>query len=1060
MQRTPKHSLKSRLAALLPFLFRLHAKTRRAVRNLRSLGGFDAKFYRSQLPAGFVVFDPIMHYWVSGREAGLRPHPYTAFEAGRGVQPRIIFYSAEPETPGHAYRVKMMAEAFTAGGCEVCVIGPAQAGTVLPVFERDSVLIIWRAPWDKKIAALTDAARHAGAKIVFDVDDLMFDPKLAKIEVIDGIRTQGLQEDGIAEFYRRVRHTLRVADFCTCPTRTLATAMRRHHRPVTVLPNGFDEATLIRSRKAATSRCAQPRDGRIRLGYAGGSRTHQRDFARAAGAVARVLREHPECLLVLFRLRKADGDVPYLNVAEFPELSGLESQIEWRDLVPLAAVPDELARFDINLAPLETGNPFCEAKSELKYFEAALVNVPTVASPTVPFVEAIRHGETGFLAADEAAWHAALTRLVREPELRASVARNAFFDVLWRYGPERRAESVAAFLEQMLGDFRAAARSFELDVRRKAAPRRPLPEVPDFEVITEAGARAQSDVAVIVPLYNYAQFVEEALDSVRLQSLASKELIIIDDCSTDDSLEVARRWISKHGSALRYVALLQNRTNSGLALTRNAGFAFAEARYILPLDADNMLQPQCLERCLAALTESGAQMAFASILQFGEKKAALSSTFWRPARFAGGNYIDAMALMRKSAWCAVGGYRRMRTMGWEDFEMWCRFAEEGFWGAWVPEQLALYRVHGVSMIQVAKSADEKRRNLVAEIRELHPWVDDAALEKIWTEEPAEEEDESKVAHPQKIAPAKTPDTVIVPEKKVAPAENPAAASRTSPRPRGRARLEALVPLLRCPRSGRPLRLISDEWLETDDGAQRWPVKDWHPVFFGEVGETRVFSDAHLSNPVPGAALALAENAAGPVLNISAGGSHTWLPNLIELETAIFRNTDVVGDGHALPFADGVFDAVLAINAFEHYRAPDKAVAEILRVLKPGGTVFIHTAFLQPLHEPPWHFFNCTKFGLLEWFAPFSSVEVIVSENFNPIYSLSWQASDLLAVMSAERGDKAAKRVGALTLDRLATFWRDAKVRGDKSWEDFRLLSQPSQERLAAGFQLIARKPQE
>jgi hypothetical protein len=60
----------------------------------------------------------------------------------------------------------------------------------------------------------------------------------------------------------------------------------------------------------------------------------------------------------------------------------------------------------------------------------------------------------------------------------------------------------------------------------------------------------------------------------------------------------------------------------------------------------------------------------------------------------------------------------------------------------------------------------------------------------------------------------------------------------------------------------------------------------------------------------------------------------------------------------------------------------------LRVLKPGGHVFIHTAFLPPLHEPPWHFFNCTKFGLQQW--SFEIVSLQVSENFNPIYALAWR----------------------------------------------------------------------
>ena len=999
------------------------------------MGGFDSQFYVSQLPPGSWVFDPIVHYWMVGRELGLKPHPYTAFGGGAAVKRRVIFFSAEPDTPGHAYRVRMYSEALASRGCEVCIIGRAQAGSAPPAFGRDCVLILWRASWDKKVAALVDAARCAGARIVFDIDDLMFEPSLAKIEVIDGIRTEGLREEGTAEFYHRIRRTLLAADFCTCPTQPLSTAMRRFHKPTVVLPNGFDEPTLLRSRKAAASRRSQAGDGRIRLGYAGGSRTHQRDFARAAGAVARVLREHPECLLVAFRVSKPEGDIPYLNISEFPELRGLESQVEWRNVVPHEAVPDELARFDINLAPLETGNPFCEAKSELKYFEAALVDVPTVASSTAPFAAAIRNGETGFLAADEADWYAALKRLVAAPELRASIARNAFFDVLWRYGPERRAEMAEAFIEQVLGDSRTAARFYELEVRRKLAPRRPLPEIPDFEIIAEIGARAQSDVAVIIPLYNYAQFVVEALESVRRQSLRSKELIVIDDCSTDHSLAVAKQWIEQHGREFSHVALLRNRQNSGLALTRNAGFAFSDARFVLPLDADNMLEPECLARCLSAIVESGASVAFPAIQQFGDAKGTLSASLWRPARLAGGNYIDALALVRKSAWCAVGGYRRMRTMGWEDFEMWCRFVEEGFWGAWVPERLALYRVHGASMIQVARNEDGKRTNLIAEMREIHPWVDDAALAMTWL-------DRSALDDPTDTDPS---------------TECAGPSSLPAPRPRSRERLVEILPLLRCPRSGKSLRLASDEWLESEDRAQRWPVKDWHPVFFGELGKTRVFPDEHLSNAVPQKALDLVRESAGPVLNISAGGSRTWLPNLIELETAIFRNTDVVGDGHALPFADGVFDAVLAINAFEHYRDPDRAVAEILRVLKPGGKVFIHTAFLQPLHEPPWHFYNCTKYGLLRWFEPFETVEVCVSENFNPIYALSWQASELLGIMHAERGAKAAKQTGAMTIEKLAAFWRDASVRGDKCWEDFFQLPQHAQERLAAGFEYVGRK---
>ena len=172
---------------------------------------------------------------------------------------------------------------------------------------------------------------------------------------------------------------------------------------------------------------------------------------------------------------------------------------------------------------------------------------------------------------------------------------------------------------------------------------------------------------------------------------------------------------------------------------------------------------------------------------------------------------------------------------------------------------------------------------------------------------------------------------------------------------------------------------------------------------------------------------------------------------------MFRNTDIVGDGHCLPFADAVFDAVLALNAFEHYREPDRVASEVLRVLKPGGKVFIHTAFLQPLHEPPWHFFNCTKFGLLQWFRKFELVDIRVSDNFNPIYALAWQADELLKALRAERGKETADYYGAMSAMELASFWNDPKCQQDVRWAELRHLSQESMEKLAAGFEFIGRK---
>lgn len=636
--------------------------------------------------------------------------------AALATRPRIVFVSGEAQTPGHFYRVVRYAEAAAAAGADARVMAIEDAQTHLVDVSRAELVVIWRAAWDDRVDAVVRTARASGAKVLFDVDDLMFDPELATIRVIDGIRSQGMAEKPVQEFFERVRATLFNADVCTAPTASLAQRMRRpSEKPVFILPNGFDAGTLEVSRMAVRSRRRTASDKIIRIGYATGSRTHQRDFSLVAGPISRVLRSHPECCLVLFR---RDGQ-EILDVSEFPEFVDLMAQIEWRPFVPLAELPAEIARFDINLAPLEAANPFCEAKSELKFVEAALAGVPTIASPTEPFRQAIQDGVTGFLASTPEEWCEAIERLVTDRGLRARIAQAAFYDVLWTYGPERRTEIMVSLVEQVLQGGRWSARAFELDLARYSYSRSPVPLIPDHDILFESDKLKASSVTIIVPLYDYASHVEEALSSVSAQTLADLDLVVVDDASTDNSLGVARQWLEDNEQRFNRVVLARNRVNSGLGLTRNVGFALAETAYVLPLDADNQLMPDCAARCLSAIQDSTAAFAYPLIQQFANGNGTMGTYDYQPARFRLDNYIDAMALIRKAAWALVGGYWETR-IGWEDYDLWCKFVERGLFGVQVREMLARYRVHESSMHHTTPPSTNPQ--LVAGMMSRHPWL--------------------------------------------------------------------------------------------------------------------------------------------------------------------------------------------------------------------------------------------------------------------------------------------------------------------------------------------------
>ncbi len=223
-------------------------------------------------------------------------------------------------------------------------------------------------------------------------------------------------------------------------------------------------------------------------------------------------------------------------------------------------------------------------------------------------------------------------------------------------------------------------------------------------------------VTVLVSVYNYAACVTRALDSLLRSRCRSWEVVIVDDGSSDESLDTASDWISHHDTAP--ATLLHHPVNRGLALTRNAATAFARGEFCFILDADNEIYPNCLERLIYTLEQNPrAAFAYGMLEQFTDSgPVGLMNVFpWEPSRFAERNYIDAMALIRTKILRTVGGYRAdPRLYGWEDYDLWCRMAEQGMWGAHLPSVVARYRVSENSMRSVTDISVADVRSLIAE----------------------------------------------------------------------------------------------------------------------------------------------------------------------------------------------------------------------------------------------------------------------------------------------------------------------------------------------------------
>lgn len=213
------------------------------------------------------------------------------------------------------------------------------------------------------------------------------------------------------------------------------------------------------------------------------------------------------------------------------------------------------------------------------------------------------------------------------------------------------------------------------------------------------------DITVVITLFNYTSYITACLDSVVAsilfdQSLAV-EIVVVDDASTDSSRESVHRWMLAHDD--QRVVLIHKQFNTGLPDARNLGIRMSRSELIFVLDADNSIEPSCLSTLHAALEGSSCSAAYPMIKKFdSDTGKALGFASDRPFNMEDlvhSNYIDAMAMFKKSALFSIGLYDVDMIYGWEDYDLWLSLGFAGHAVLAVPLPLANYRVHGDSMLQ-------------------------------------------------------------------------------------------------------------------------------------------------------------------------------------------------------------------------------------------------------------------------------------------------------------------------------------------------------------------------
>jgi len=341
-----------------------------------------------------------------------------------GLGQRVLIIAELSLRQCRKYRVDQKVDFLGHLGFSATVLAWQDFEACRQALQTHGMVIFYRTPAFDSVVSLADEAHRLGVVSFFDLDDLIFDAdEYARNSNVAALPVD--EREVLMNGVRLYRAMMSRVDHCIASTPTLFARMQSLiGGKVFLLENALDEHLLDLARIPRPDRDVAT----VVIGYGSGTTTHDADFLSAVPALLRILEDFPQVRLAVYgHLRLPDC---------------LESRADQIVSIPLLDPDDyylSLSRFDISLAPLER-NVFNDAKSNIKFLEAALFGVPSVCSPGAAFLQVVEHESNGFLASNDDEWYAALRRLVEDAVLRESVGERARQDVLEQYHPAHVAE--------------------------------------------------------------------------------------------------------------------------------------------------------------------------------------------------------------------------------------------------------------------------------------------------------------------------------------------------------------------------------------------------------------------------------------------------------------------------------------------------------------------------------------------------------------------------------------------------------------------------------------------
>lgn len=201
----------------------------------------------------------------------------------------------------------------------------------------------------------------------------------------------------------------------------------------------------------------------------------------------------------------------------------------------------------------------------------------------------------------------------------------------------------------------------------------------------------QPRISIIIPCYNAEKYIRETLDCLQKQTIDDWECVIVNDGSTDNSLEILKEYSAKD-SRYKYI----DKENGGPSLARNAAIAASCGKYILPLDADDLIAPSYAEKAIDYLElHPSTKMVYCICQTFcGEKKGDFVLSPYSYDEMIWRNMLFNAGVFRRVDFDKTSGYNPNMRNGNEDWDFWITLIKPEDNVYQIPEKLFFYRKEG------------------------------------------------------------------------------------------------------------------------------------------------------------------------------------------------------------------------------------------------------------------------------------------------------------------------------------------------------------------------------